>query len=129
MTAAPGPILAVDGLCKSYGTLRAVQEVSEPRIGKRIGQLCRRDAAHVPVAVVVDDDAVSFHGRYALERRCDGLLRPKDVRRVECHGLVLDPADRCIQVLQVHVLRQDPESTPPREGRGLAGRGTGARRR
>ncbi len=96
----------------------AVQQVADPRVGERRPELDGRKAAEVRAVVAGDDDAVPFDGRDAAEHVGDALIRVGLVRGVEHHRLRLHPADRLVEVLQVHVLREDAETAATGEGGG-----------
>jgi hypothetical protein len=91
------------------------REVAELRVGESGAQARgghdTEDVVdvHALTGTLHDDDAVAFRGgdeRGGLGHR---RRRGEDERRVPRHGLLFDPADRGIDVLQRHVLRQHAE--------------------
>ena len=75
---------------------------------------------HETVGGLRDDHAVAL--RRGKQRSCVGNRRVggKHQRGVPGSGLVLDPADRGVQLLQRQVLRKNAETAPARERRGKA---------
>ena len=108
---------AVGQVLRVQGGERAVQQVADPGVRQRGPELQRGQAAEVGALRVVHDDAVALDGRHPAQHLGDGLVRAGRIRRVERDRLRLDPADRLVQVLQVHVLREDAEAAAAREGR------------
>ncbi|MDR6171971.1 hypothetical protein QE359_003000 [Curtobacterium sp. SORGH_AS776] len=98
----------------------AVQQVAERGVGTRVAEAPGGDAAEVLAGGVADDHAPSRDGQELLEGLGDRGVRAHVVGGVEVDRLVLDPADRGVEVLQVHVLRQDAQAAAPGERRGEA---------
>ena len=85
---------------------RRTEKVAEPCAGQSVGEPLRGDHAEVLAVLVVDHDPMPLHRRQLGESGRDRVTRPQVQCGVETDRLRLHPADRGIQVLGMHVLRQ-----------------------